>query len=72
MSVNDFVKVQTVNVYKDIPTDAGSMRMPFGKHKGTSLKDLVEKHPDYCDWLIRCATLPDKMMKYLQNQMSDA
>ncbi len=27
-------------------------KMPFGKHKGLLIKVLVERHPDYVDWLL--------------------
>ena len=27
-------------------------RMPFGKHQGRSLMDVVMDDPDYCDWLL--------------------
>lgn len=30
---------------------AKNIKMTFGKHKGTSLIDLANNNPDYCDWL---------------------
>ncbi len=29
------------------------MEMPFGKHKGTSLVDLIKNEPDYVEWLLK-------------------
>lgn len=47
------------------------MTMPFGKHSGVPISDLVVTEPKYCKWLLRQAWLAedqsdiyDELMKY--------
>lgn len=50
-------------------------KMPFGKHKGLQVKVLLEKYPDYVEWLLANTSVrinfeeqkqKDEFEKYLQ------
>jgi len=34
------------------PSEAGAYIMPFGKHKGCTLDDILEDDPSYINWMI--------------------
>lgn len=40
------------NRYSRFAGDACDYAMPFGKHKGETLGDIMDKEPDYIGWLL--------------------
>lgn len=43
--------VQTESVLSDVG-DIGDTVFPFGKHVGKTIREVVEHHPDYIDWMV--------------------
>jgi hypothetical protein len=34
------------------PSDSGALILPFGKHKGATVAELLAKDPSYADWVV--------------------
>jgi uncharacterized protein (DUF3820 family) len=41
------------------------MKMPFGKHKGKKIEEIVESHPNYIKWLAENCELKGELAKVI-------
>lgn len=55
------------NEEKTLPTNPEDFVMPFGKHKGMKLGDMIEEDQDYMVWC--CGNLSDGIAKTLMTEM---
>lgn len=45
--------IQTEQVETMTAKEAAQIKLTFGKHKGKTLKEIYQAHPDYLDWLLK-------------------
>jgi rRNA maturation protein Nop10 len=43
-----------------------TFRLPFGKHKGAVLAQLVKSDPDYCRWMVENCSQPSVKRRFLE------
>ena len=48
------------------------MKMPFGKHKGKKLEEILAKHPQYIMWLAENCELKGELKKFCKDHYQDA
>lgn len=59
---------EAFQLLKSVPND--EFAMPFGKHKGKKLSDLVKENPDYVRWLaenIKDGNVKTRAIEVLRN-----
>lgn len=45
---------------RTIPNSTGLANvLPFGKYRGKSYEDVLDEHPEYCEWAAKTAAMPD-------------
>lgn len=49
---------------------AGSRTMPFGKHKGMTLDEIAEEHPDYLEWLLENTELREPLKSQIEDVLA--
>jgi uncharacterized protein (DUF3820 family) len=45
--------IQSEQVETMTAKEAAQIKLTFGKHKGKTLKEIYQAHPDYLDWLLK-------------------
>jgi len=45
--------IQSEQVETMTAKEAAQIKLTFGKHKGKTLKEIYQSHPDYLDWLLK-------------------